>query len=74
MNSNKCELTKCDELKNFDIIQFRIKCSLAEHHMIKGKQDFYQELRSLQKKDKKIKSKLRFGDDDIGPGVISKNI
>jgi len=46
--------------------------SLAD--MIKGKQDFYQELRSLQTKDKKIKSKIRFCDDDIDPPVISKKI
>ena len=49
-----------------------MKCSLAEHQMIKGKQEFYQELRSLERKDKKIKSKIRFGDDDINSGVISK--
>ena len=74
MNSNKSELAQSEELKNFDIKKFRIKCSLAEHHMIKGKQEFYQELRSLEKKDKKIKPKIRFGDDDINPGVISKKV
>ena len=51
-----------------------MKCSLAEHQMIKGKQEFYQELRSLERKDKKIKSKIRFGDDDINSRVISKKI
>ena len=50
-------------MQDFDIKQFRMKCSLAEYEIIKSKEDFYDQIKKIGKEERSKKSKIHSDDD-----------